>query len=283
MWGSLYVVSRIVLQDMSALWLLFFRFASASLLILLLAKKQKMKFVQKEDWKALCIAGVIGYFCSNACMLLGIQFSSASFSSLINALCPVTITIFAILLLKEKGSKIYFLKLLLSVCGAGIVIGLPEGNITHLGILFCLGSVVLWSFATIYIRKLTAKYSPLVITGTGMGMAACLALPSAILYDTVAGTSLTLRLVTLPSLLYICLFCTALSHVFWNQELSKKGAMHCSSFYPIQPVTSTLLGVLVLHEKISIHFLIGMVIIVGAMMIPDKKEEQPKMCCSNQT
>lgn len=91
-WGSLYVAGRVVLPHVPALFLLFLRFAVSSLLLLGAARLRRLGKIRREDRKELLLVGVLGYFLSNAALLLGIQYANASFSSLINALSPVFIS-----------------------------------------------------------------------------------------------------------------------------------------------------------------------------------------------
>mgnify|MGYP000500168340 CR=1 FL=1 len=58
--------------------------------------------IARKDWGELFFVGVVGYFLSNAALFLGIQYSSASFASLINSLTPVVISGLAIVLLGER-------------------------------------------------------------------------------------------------------------------------------------------------------------------------------------
>jgi drug/metabolite transporter (DMT)-like permease len=82
------------------------------------------------------------------------------------------------------------------------------------------------------------------------------------------------------SLLYIGLICTALSHVLWNKSLKLLPATTCSLFYPIQPLTSAVLAILVLDEKLTISFIIGAVLI-GIGMIVTVYERKTKKECAN--
>ena len=91
-WGSMYVASRVVLQSMPALLLLFLRFSISGALLLGIAKMKGMRMIRKEDFKELLVIAFFGYFISNGALLLGIQYSNASFSSLLNALSPILIS-----------------------------------------------------------------------------------------------------------------------------------------------------------------------------------------------
>lgn len=62
------------------------------------------------------------------------------------------------------------------------------------------------------------------------------------------------------------IICTGFAHFLWNKSLSILLAGNCSLFYPIQPITSVLLGVIFLSEAITAHMIIGGILIVLGIM-----------------
>lgn len=265
-WGSIYIVSDIVLKQTSPFFLLFCRFLSSSI-ILLMFDFRHFKRIRREDWKHFLFIGFAGYFLSNAALMLGIQRSSGSLASLINATSPVLVTAFAVVILKEHVKWPDMLSLILSVTGAAIVIGVPQEAISPFGALCCVFSVVVWSYVLIYIKKLTDKYPSVEITSVCMAIAALFSLPVCILYSHSSGETLSFTSSLILPMVYICIFGTALPHALWNYSLGKYGATYCAAFYPLQPIVSVLLGVLLLHETITAPFLIGLSMILFAMVI----------------
>ncbi len=266
-WGSLYVAGRVVLPHVPALFLLFLRFAVSSLLLLGAARLRRLGKIRREDRKELLLVGVLGYFLSNAALLLGIQYANASFSSLINALSPVFISLFAMLFLGERMQKKDAASLGTAVVGATVIIGNPGGGISGFGICCCVFSLIVWSYTTIHIKRLAAKYDPILVTGCGMGIAALFSLPSSLVYMKATGIPVEITPSLLLPVAYICVICTAVSHLLWNRALAKTEATLCASFYPVQPLTSMLLGILLLRERLTVNFIVGAVLVLAAMLI----------------
>ena len=67
-------------------------------------------------------------------------------------------------------------------------------------------------------------------------------------------------------LLYLGLCCTAAPQALWNYSLSRVEASTCSLFYPVQPLTSMVLGVLLLHERMDWSFFVGAALIVFGVL-----------------
>jgi drug/metabolite transporter (DMT)-like permease len=93
--------------------------------------------------------------------------------------------------------------------------------------------------------------------------------PSASLPASSFGYDLNLHMVTLPvlgAIMFIGLISTAVSLLTWNKALAVTDAATCSLFYPLQALVSAVLGVALLHEKLTASFFIGAVLIVGGIL-----------------
>lgn len=263
-WGSLYVVSKFVLNRLPVFTISFLRFFIAGLAMLAVLKRKPLKRIQKEDYKYILIIGVLGYFIAISAQLIGTQLVGASVASLVNSLNPVVIIFAAAFLLKEKLTVQKIAGVLFSLFGVYLIIGGTSGAAIY-GILVSLFSVVVWSIVSVIMRKVTQKYDPLQITAYGILIAAACNFPIA-LFQTVTAKSVSWDLPSILSLLYMGLICTGLAHFLWNKSLSVLPAGNCSLFYPIQPVTSVLFGVLFLGETLTVKMVLGGICIIAGIL-----------------
>ena len=67
--------------------------------------------------------------------------------------------------------------------------------------------------------------------------------------------------------IYLGVFGTAVAHTCWNKGLQTLDASTCSMFYPLQPLVSAVLGVLILHEVLTWNFIVGGLIICAGILI----------------
>ena len=115
------------------------------------------------------------------------------------------------------------------------------------------------------VRKISSDYDPIQLTLYAMAIALIFAIPAGVINVIIVPAKLSLKGVL--ALLYIALVCTALSHVCWNRSLKILNATTCSLFYPIQPLTSAVLAIVVLGEVITKSFIVGAIIIsIGIIM-----------------
>lgn len=265
LWGSLYVVSKFVLNKIPVFTVSFIRYLIAVIFLFSIIHFKKTGKIQREDYKYIIIVGFMGYFVSLGVQLIGTKISGASMASLINSMNPVFITLAATVILKEKLTLKKAVSIILSLIGVYIIVG---GNVEGqtAGIFLSLGSVVLWSVVSVYVRKISQKYPPLLITAYGMLVAVVCNFPVSVC-EIITGQAVSFDKSAVFALVYMGIFCTGIAHLLWNQSLSMMEAGVCSAFYPIQPLVSVVLGIIFLHEKITVSFLVGCIFIVCGVLL----------------
>ncbi|MHC4143838.1 MAG: DMT family transporter, partial [Planctomycetota bacterium] len=123
-WGVTFVAGKLAAQNVGPFSIGFLRFAIASTLLLALTRKMegKLPVLKKSQIIPVILLGMIGIFAYNVMFYKGLKIIEASRAALIIATCPIFITIFSALFLKEKITPIKALGIAVSVCGATIVI-----------------------------------------------------------------------------------------------------------------------------------------------------------------
>lgn len=260
LWGSLYVASQVVLQELPPFTVAFLRFVLAWLFLTILTRLQKSDAARPNPdascRKYIWFLGFFGYTISVGIQLLGTKLAGATTASLINSLNPVTISLMAAFFLKEALTPRKGIGILLTVAGAYLIIGTNSSiNLTGAG--FSLLAVLGWSLVSVLTRKALAAYHPLYVTRRAIGVAALCNLPICLieLYLTDARPSLSLPLIL--CLLYMGICGTGIPYILWNKSLAALPAGVCSAFYPIQPLTSALLGILLFRERLTPVFAAG--------------------------
>lgn len=269
LWGSLFVVSKIVMAELSAFSVLTIRFVVSSVCLSLVAKICHLPKLRKQDIWKIAIIGVFGYFFSMTAQLLGTYYSSSSLASLINSMNPVTIMIFASIFLKEKITIKKVVGIGATILGSFIIIGNTADGTSIVGIILSFLAVLSWSLISILIKSVAKNNHPIRMTATGMLVAAAFSLPfsSAELFSATIQWTPSL----IAALAYISILCTALAYSLWNKSLTMLDASTCSSFYPLQPLISALLSVLLLNETLSPSLIIGGCFIATGVFIVNIK------------
>ena len=258
-WGSVYVGGRMV-SDMPPGLVACMRCAIATIPLLAMARRHFGVKIAKEDWKYFIGVGGLGYFMTMFLVQCGITLTGASNAALINSVTPVSVTLFAALILKEKITKTKVFCLFLAFAGAVIINFGASGGGEVLGTVLVLLSVMSWGVASVNMRQLTAKYPPILVTAYGMVISLIFHVPSAIFGVVQAGEA-NFSAKGLLVLLYLGVCGSGLAQYTWTACLAVLPASTCSLFYPLQPMFSALLGSVLLDETLRPTFYVGMLII----------------------
>lgn len=276
LWGSLYVGNRVLLNYIPVFCLLGARMLLSAAVLIPVTIKMGLLQPLREDWKSFLFVGLVGYFGSNGLLTISTRLTNASLSSLLNSMNPIFILVFAHLLLGEKITPKKLGVILTAVVGAAIIVGGPGNHVSTPGLVCAIASVLLWSYNCIYMKRLTKKYHPLTVTAYGLLVGGVIAIPAMAVEMQITGQGAAFAPEVVGWLLYVSFCCTAFAHMMWNFCMAHQEAGHCAAFYPVQPMVSMLLGVILLHEQLTFTFLLGSALIVASVAVnslPEKKTE----------
>ena len=258
-WGSVYVAGGIAGNGMPSFLVASLRCLISMIPLWLMSAKCFPIRIEREDMKYFFIIGFLGYFVTIQSIQLGILLTGSSMASLINALTPVAVTILAALILKERITPVKILCLVLALAGTFVITSGASTQGELFGVLAVLTGVISFGTASVLMRKVTAKYPPVVVTTVSMTLSLIFNIPVA------AASALTQPVhpnaAGIIALLYLGFVGSGLGQVTWTRALSILPASTCSLFYPLQPLFSALLGALLLHETFKPAFFAGLVLI----------------------
>lgn len=258
-WGSVYVGGKFIAQDLPPALVACLRCTTAMVPLLLMARKHLGIKIDRGDWKYFFLVGSLGYFLTIFLIQLGISLTGAAMASLINALTPVSVTILAAFLLKERITPVKLACLALALAGTVVITSGADNQSEITGMIVILVSVVAWGVASVYMRRLTAKYPAVLVTTYSMAISLIFHIPAGIYSAAVQPAVFSVRAALV--VLYLGFFGSGLAQFTWTKCLSLLPASTCSLFYPLQPAFSALLGAVILGETFTPSFFIGLLLI----------------------
>lgn len=267
-WGSMYVVSKYVLDYVPPFTLLWLRYAIAGLLLFIIMFAARQYKIKRQDLLLFVWIGFIGYFISVGTQFLGTKLADAHTGSLLTASSPVFTFLLARLLLNEAITGRKLLALGLSIIGIITVIGFsPTVGGSWTGNLYLVIAAITWALLSVYVKKASTAYSSLTITSYAILFALLFTTPAAVweLQSQPFGL-LTNHLVWLGTL-YIGIVSTAVAFFLWNKGMDLMEAGAGSLFFCFQPIVGALLGWAMLNEKLDARFYIGAALIIGSLIV----------------
>ncbi len=270
-WGGMYVVSKIVLEVIQPLELVWLRY------IVAIAALVSMGILTRQSWKLrlrdipLVVAiGVIGYAVSIYAQFLGTKLASAQMGAVITSATPAFMVIFARLILGERVTKRKLLSVVLATIGVLFIVGIGGIGI-HPS--YQIGGIVLgiaaltWALMSVLVKRIPRDVSLLVVTTYAILFAMLLMTPLTLTHLHGVTIALT-RPIIWGGILYLGIVSTAVAFFLWNKGLQMVDAATGGLYFFFQPLVGTLLGWLVLGEQVGTPFWIGSaLILVGVMLI----------------
>lgn len=268
-WGGLYVVSKVVLEVLPALELVWIRYlvALAALMIFAWIRGESWK-IPKQAWPTVAMVGIVGYFISIWAQFAGTQLSSAQMGAVITAATPAFMVIFARLLLDEAITVKKAISLCLATSGVLCIVGIGDmGKETQTGG-FILGlAAITWAFMSVLVKKIPAQCSMIVVTTYAMLAAAAAMTPLALAQMQPEHLQMMTQPKILLGILYIGTVSTAGAFYFWNRGLQLVDAGSGGLYFFFQPIVGTLLGWLFLGEQVGWSFGMGAALIFAGVLL----------------
>lgn len=258
-WASVYVGAKLISGDIPPSLLACLRTCSGAACVSLMAWQYRHIHIERKDLWLLLLVGFLGYYATVNLVQIGIALTGASVAALINALTPVSVTLLAALILHEKITPVKVVCLALALAGTVIITGGTQSRGELMGIFAMLGAVTTWGFASVYLRKLTAKYPPVLVTAYGLCISLLFHIPTGI--ASLAAQGAVFTPFNILVILYLGIAGTGISQYTWSKSLSILPASTCSLFYPLQAMFSALLGAMILKEHFHSSFFLGFALI----------------------
>ena len=274
-WGLSFVSSKIILNSgVPPMTMVCIRFIVAAIILNLFARKiDPAARLKKKDIIPLAASGLFGvtvYFFFEA---RGIKLTSASHASLIIATIPIFTVVAEAIFFRTRISWIAAAGIALSVAGVVFVVRRSgealflSGSIV--GDLFMFGACLSWVVYILLSKNLHKRMSEIAITAYQSLFGTMFLIPFAILER---GQWVPITLVVGLNLVYLALFCSALSNFLYVYALSRLGPIVISPYINLIPVVSVIGGVVLLGEALVWGQIVGGILILAGVLIVNWKQ-----------
>jgi len=274
-WGGMYVVSKMVLEFVLPLELVWLRYIVALFTLGIIGFVTRQSWhIRRPDIPLVVAIGIIGYFLSIWAQFAGTQLSSAQMGAVITSATPAFMVIFARIILKEKITMRKRLSVILATIGVLLIVGVGD-----IGDSFQLGGIILgvaaltWALMSVIIKRIPTHYSMLVITTYAILIATIIITPLVITQINRDQINALLQPMVWGGILYLGIVSTAGAFYLWNKGLQMVDASRGGLYFFFQPLVGTLLGWLFLGEQVGITFWLGTLLIVGGVLLVVNDQE----------
>lgn len=282
-WGSTFVFTKmLLLAGLSPAQIFTLRFIIAYVLLLAFSLTRHHQWFSNnsKDELLMVALGITGgslYFMTeNAAML----YTTATNTSLIVCSCPL----FAMLLFaavyrhSEQITKVQAWGSLVACLGMAVVVlnGHFVLHLSPLGDLLAFSACLCWTVYSLLMKPALERYSTLFITRKVFFYGIITIIPYYIIRPEEASIFnfsifQSFNFTILLNLLFLAVVASMLCFLSWNWVISKLGAVVATNWVYFNPITTILFAWLLLHEHITLWFLLGTALILTGMYLSDRK------------
>jgi drug/metabolite transporter (DMT)-like permease len=271
-WAASFSVVKYALREMGPLSFATVRFGTASVMLLVWVWVSEGKpVIRREDWVRVILVGLTAIGVYQVFWTVGLEYTTASNSSLMLATIPAWTAMFAAASGQERIAPLQVVGMLLSFVGVALTVG-GSGDGFQLardsvrGDALTLVAAALSAASTVLSRRLLSRYSALRMMGMSMlcGSLFLLAIsvPQMATEDWANvswGTWLALAFSAVPA--------AGLAYVIWFKSIGEIGASRTVIYNNLIPPVAILIALTTLRERLTaVQALGALVILMGVAL-----------------
>lgn len=270
LWGGSFFFIKVAVQDLPPLTIVLGRvgLAAIALTAFVYLSGQQMP-TSPQVWRAFLVMGILNNLIPFGLIVWGETQIDSSLASILNATTPVFTAVLAHRLVpEERLTAARFVGVGFGVGGVVVLVGsevLRGLNLQGLGQLAILGAALAYGCAGIYGKRF--QQLPSAVAAAGMLICTTIVtLPLVLLFD--HPETLKPGIAAWGALLALGLLSTAIAYLIYFHVLAVAGATNASLVTFLIPISSLLLGILLLGERPSGNAFVGMALIfVGLVAV----------------
>ena len=273
-WGTTFISTKVLLRSFTPVEILFFRFLIGYFalwlayprLLHIKHKKQELYFIGAG------ICGVTLYFLFEN---IALTFTQATNVGIIVSIAPFFTVLFSRLFLKQQEiHKSFFVGFLLAF--AGICCISFSGNMTlklnPIGDILAILAAIVWAMYSTLTKKIGEFGYPVIpMTRRIFFYGVLCMIPALFFLDFKLDITQFMKFENIANILFLGLGASAACFVTWNAAVKILGSVKTSVYIYLVPVVTTIFSILILHEKITVVGVIGIVLTLLGLFMSEKR------------
>lgn len=270
-WGSSFIVSKELLNDISAVKLMFIRFVIGYLALLVINHDFETK--DRKDEMYFFLIGLVGCSFYYLCEFNALNYTYSSNVSIMVATSPLVTILLNSWIFHEKMSRKTLFGFILAMVGVVLVVlnGAINLKLNPIGDLLAFGAALCWGFYSILLKKVMGKYEDSFISRKIIFYGMLTSIPILLIDRGQINISAVFSLRFILPLLYMGVISTAVAFIWWDKANSQLGIVEAGGYIYFIPVVALICGMLFLKEKVTLLSGIGIVLILCGMKISEEK------------
>jgi len=282
-WSGNFIVARAAFKLMPPISMAFYRWLTASIIILPFGLKKvwEERKLLRENAYYLFWASLTGIALFNTCVYVAGHYSSAINLALVGTTSsPIMAVALARIFLKEKITTLRVIGLILCICGILFLMG--KGSFKQIILLrFSIGDVwvllgaFFFAIYNILVRKKPSGISSIAFT-TVIFTAGTLMLLPFFIFEQNHSAPVRWDRNLFFIVLYLGLGNSVICYICWNAAIARLGAARTALFGNLIPIFSSLEAAYILDEKVTEMHILSLFMVITGLIIANLKIRNPR-------
>lgn len=282
-WGSTYLLNKIVVTEVQPLFLSSFRFISAGSLIFIISKILKLDLsITKKQFFNCTIAGFLFLVYGNGVFVWALKYVDSGFAALEASTLPLIVLIMMRVIdgKKIKSKSLIGIGLGLGLTGMFLLViqkELVTKENSIIGMLMILSCVISWAYSSIFVAKTDLPSSYFVTTGYQMLISGIILGFSSLIVGEQWSAPLNWNFKVQVAMILLIIFGSIVAFTAFNYLLKKVSTEKVSTSAYVNPVIALFLGWYILDEVLTLQSIIAATILLtGVYFITSRKQMTTK-------
>lgn len=272
-WGTTFISTKVLLNSFTPAEILFLRFLIGYLALWLVAPRL-LKPSEKGQELYFATAGLLGITLYFLMENFALTFTLAANVGIIIAVAPFFTALFNYFFLKgDKPGRYFFMGFGLAMLGIFLISFRSDASLSvnPLGDFLAIGAAIVWAAYSTVTKKISSfGYGTILTTRRSFFYGLIFMIPALFIFEFQPNINALANSINLANLLFLGLGASALCFVTWNFAVKILGSVKTSAYIYMVPVITVVTSVLILHERITIMAVFGIILTLLGLFISEK-------------
>ena len=276
-WGLSFIWSSLLLKYYQPVTIIFIRLIISSVflftLIYLFGKHEK---VQRKDYLLIFLSALFNPFLYFLGENYGLKYSSPTIAAVIIATIPVFSPLIGYLSFREKLAPVNFIGIAISF--AGVLLMLISRDLSLAtdvkGVIFLFSAVGAALLYTVTLRKLTMKYSAIMLVANQNLIGIFLFLPFFLIFEAKSAMAIPLTGEIVSSMLLLAILASSVAFVFFAHSVKLLGISKSNIFSNLIPVFTAIFSYFLLSEFFSMQKIAGIALVIAGVYLSERSKKR---------
>ena len=224
--------------------------------------------LERKDWLGVAWLGFTGYYLASFLDFAGLAFISASLERLILYLNPTLVLLLGLVLYQRRITRPHIVGMALSYSGVALVFGHEitlQGSHAAWGALLVFFSAVSYALYLVYSGEMVKRLGSMRLVGLATSVACLCCLLQFVLLRPLSAAAVAPEVIWLSVL--NATLCTAVPVLMVMMAIERIGASLAAQTGMIGPLSTILMGVLILGEPFTAWVAAGTVLVIAGIFV----------------